>query len=230
MQVCGGVGFLIALVVIFAIPPLIEMAIVEQAKNQVIMGPDNEGLWAHFPGDTATIIVRNFTFFKFDNEGDFIFRNKKPIFREIAGYKIQELEDFLDIEYLDGGNLVKVRDWTRFAEWNESKSLDEKVSILNMGNLGYWSTIKQARPTLLLQQGLALLFTSLEQSLIPTLLGSGINQQFLANSSTLYTSLLSPAGITKDNTDFFWSDPAYGLSDKENLGFWSISAINCFEN
>lgn len=125
---------------------------------------------------------------------------------------------------------MKVRDWTRFAEWNESKSLDEKVSILNMGNLGYWSTIKLARPTLLLQQGLALLFTSLEQSLIPTLLGSGINQQFLTNSSVLYSSLLSPAGVSKDNTDFLWSDPAYGLSDKENLGFWSIAAINCYEN
>lgn len=97
-----------------------------------------------------------------------------------------------------------------------------------MGNLGYWSTLKQARPTLLLQQGLALLFTSLETSLIPTLLGSGLNQQFITNSSALYSSLLSPAGISQDNTNFFWADPAYGFSDKENLGFWSIAAINCF--
>jgi hypothetical protein len=66
-----------------------------------------------------------------------------------------------------------------------------------MGNLGYWSTLKNARPTLLLQQGLALLFTSMEQSLIPTLLGSGLNQQFITNSTALYTNLLSPAGISK---------------------------------
>lgn len=124
--------------------------------------------------------------------------------------------------------MVKVRDWTRFAEWFESKSLDDKVSILNMGNLGYWSTLKAARPTLLLQQGLALLFTSLEQSLIPTLLGSGINQQFLTNSSALYSSLLSPAGITKDNSEFMWSDPAYGFYDKENLGVWATAAIACY--
>jgi hypothetical protein len=73
--------------------------------------------------------------------------------------------------------------------------LDEKVSIMNMGALGYWSTLKNARTTLLLQQGLALLFTNLEQSLIPTLIGSGINQQFLPNKSALYSSLLAPAGI-----------------------------------
>ena len=109
---------------------------------------------------------------------------------------------------------MKVRDWVRFSEWYESKSLDNKVSILNMGNLGYWSTLKQARPTLLLQQGLALLFTNLEQSLIPTLIGSGINQQFLKDSSSLYSTLLSSAGISKENAEFMWSDPVYGFYDK----------------
>lgn len=98
-----------------------------------------------------------------------------------------------------------------------------------MGNFGYWSTLKQARPTLLLQQGLALIFTNLEASLIPTLLGSGLNQQFLTNSS-VYSSLLAPAGISKINTDFFWSDPAFGMSDKENLGVWAQASIECYEN
>ena len=111
-----------------------------------------------------------------------------------------------------------------------SKSLDEKVNILNMGNLGYWSTFKNARPTLVLQQGLALLFTSLEQSLIPTLLGSGLNQQFITNSSSLFSKLLSPAGIPLENTNFLSNDAVYGFYDKENLGTWAIAAINCLEN
>lgn len=37
------------------------------------MTPSNEGFWGHFPGDTETIILRNFTFFKFDNEEQFLF-------------------------------------------------------------------------------------------------------------------------------------------------------------
>ena len=58
---------LVGIVFTFALPAVIEMAIVEQAKDQVIMTPSNEGLWGHFPGDTDTIIIRNFTFFYFDN-------------------------------------------------------------------------------------------------------------------------------------------------------------------
>jgi hypothetical protein len=38
---CSGVWLLVAIVIIFALPPLIEMAIVEQAKEQVIMAPSN---------------------------------------------------------------------------------------------------------------------------------------------------------------------------------------------
>lgn len=68
MQVSSIICILIGLVFIFALPPFIESMIVEQAKEQVIMTSDNEGLWAHFPGDTDTIIVRNFTFFKLHNE------------------------------------------------------------------------------------------------------------------------------------------------------------------
>jgi len=59
---------LIGLVLIFAMPPLIQSIIVQQAKDQVIMTSANEGLWGHFPGDSDTIIVRNFTFFHLNNE------------------------------------------------------------------------------------------------------------------------------------------------------------------
>jgi hypothetical protein len=89
LQVCSGIGLLIALVVAFALPPLIQKAIVDLAKEKVIMTSENEGQWAHFPGDTGTIIIRNFTFFKFENEDGFLFRNEKPVFREISNYKIQ---------------------------------------------------------------------------------------------------------------------------------------------
>lgn len=81
-----------------------------------------------------------------------------------------------------------------------------------MGNLGYWSTLKGARPTLLLQQGLALLFTNMEQSILPLLIGTGINSQFLPNSSIAVSSLLVPAEIEQENFDFLWNDPSFGMS------------------
>ena len=78
------------------------------------MKHENEGLWAHFPGDTNTTITRNFTFFKLINEEEFLIHHAKPQFQEVSNFKIQELQDFLDITYLDDGNKVKIRDWLRF--------------------------------------------------------------------------------------------------------------------
>ena len=78
------------------------------------MKHENEGLWAHFPGDTNTTITRNFTFFKLINEEEFLIHHAKPQFQEVSNFKIQELQDFLDITYLDDGNKVKIRDWIRF--------------------------------------------------------------------------------------------------------------------
>lgn len=193
------------------------------------MTPDNEQLWGHFPGKSESIILRNFTFFALQNEEDFLLHDRKPVFTEVSGYKIQELEDFINITYLDNGNKVKAKDWIRFAEWFESRNLDEKVSILNMGSLGYWSTLKQARPALLLQQGLALLFTNMEESILPTVLGQGISQQFLPNFTATYLSLLAPVGIDNDNAQFIWNETAYGLSDKDNVGFWAQAAEECFD-
>ena len=82
-----------------------------------------------------------------------------------------------------------------------------------MGNLGYWSTLKAARPTLILQQGLALLFNNMEQSIMPTLLGTGINSQYLTDINAAINSLFKPAGIDSSNYYFLWEDPQYGMSD-----------------
>lgn len=47
-------------------------------------------MWAHYPGSTETVITRNYTFFKFLNEQDYLLHGKKPKLAEIEGYKIQE--------------------------------------------------------------------------------------------------------------------------------------------
>ena len=97
-----------------------------------------------------------------------------------------------------------------------------------MGGIGYWATLKAARPTLLLQQGLALLFTSLEQSVMPNLLGQGIQQQFLPNQTAMQAALLAPSGVPPNLTSFIWSDPLHGMSDRGNLGDWAVVAIQTF--
>ena len=91
MQACGVVCVIIGFVFIFALPPFLENMIKSQAIDQVVMTSENEGLWAHFPGDTRTRILRNFTFFRLMNEDDYLLRYKKPQFQEVAGFKVEEL-------------------------------------------------------------------------------------------------------------------------------------------
>ena len=110
LQVASGLCLLTAVVVALAVPPLLHSVILQKAIEQVTFKADNEGTWAHFPGETNTTITRNFTFFTLENPTEFLFLHEKPRFRETSGFKIQEMEDFLDIEYLEGGNKVRVRD------------------------------------------------------------------------------------------------------------------------
>lgn len=51
-----------------AFPPLIQSQIVQQSIDKAILSPDNENFWAHFPGDSKTIITRNYSFFNWTNE------------------------------------------------------------------------------------------------------------------------------------------------------------------
>lgn len=53
-------------------------------------------------------------------------------------------------------------DWLHFLNVEESRNLDEKVKVLNVGGLAYWYNLKISKPTIILQQGLALLFNTLE--------------------------------------------------------------------
>lgn len=73
VQVASVICIVIALLMVFAAPPLLQSKIVDLAIDQVILKPENEGLWAHFPGDSAVDIIRNFTFLELLNEHEFLF-------------------------------------------------------------------------------------------------------------------------------------------------------------
>jgi hypothetical protein len=46
---------------------------------------------------------------------------------------------------------------------------------------------------------------------LPTLLATGINSQYLKDYDTTVNSFLMPAGVEKENFEFMWKDPMYGL-------------------
>lgn len=73
-----------------------------------------------------------------------------------------------------------------------------------MGTLGYWYTLKNARPTLVVQQGIASLFTTIEASILQTVLGQGIFSQFLKTQANTQHTLFTPAGISTEDGTFLW--------------------------
>ena len=79
---------ILGLLMFLAFPPLIQSQIVQQAIDQAILSPDNEKFWAHFPGDSNTIITRNYSFFHLTNEENFFLYGEKPVLREVEGYII----------------------------------------------------------------------------------------------------------------------------------------------
>jgi len=57
----------ISIIMIFIMPPFINYFIKQTAIDMVVIAPGNEGFWAHFPGDSKTMITRNWTFFNITN-------------------------------------------------------------------------------------------------------------------------------------------------------------------
>jgi hypothetical protein len=53
--------------VVFMSSFIIHAQLKKLAAQQVVLGPDTENIWAHFPGDTKTEIDRNWTFFTLKN-------------------------------------------------------------------------------------------------------------------------------------------------------------------
>lgn len=81
-------------------------------------------------------------------------------------------------------SMVKMKDWLRFGLSEDSRDLEEKFKILNLPALGYWYTLKNSRDQLLFIEGFSLLFRSIEDSIINTVVGQGISSQYLKDFST----------------------------------------------
>lgn len=105
MYLCGSCTVLF--VVLACISALVLGKIITaQAKAGVVMTASTEGLWAHVPGETETVIIREYTFFNFTNPKEFLYKGARPVFREVSGFQIQELSDMENIRYTEDGNNV----------------------------------------------------------------------------------------------------------------------------
>ncbi len=99
-----------------------------------------------------------------------------------------------------------MKDWLHFEVHGDSRSLEQKQKILNIPSLGYWFMLKNSRDPLIFIEGFSLLFTSIEDSIVDTVIGQGISSQYLPDYKTAYVQLLQPAGVSLPNSHFLWED------------------------
>lgn len=50
------------------------------------MTPNNYNIWGEIPGDTNSLVIRNYTFYNFTNPWEVFFNNATPIFVELGPY------------------------------------------------------------------------------------------------------------------------------------------------
>ena len=206
-------------------PFMIGSIIDSSINKQTVLGRDNVGVWASIPGNSETDFVRQFSFFNFSNWEDFVLHGSKPQFIEIQGYKMSQKQDYVDLEWRENDEVVKINSWNRFIEKPApSRSLDEKVLILNPGPLGFWNGIKNADPWMVLNQGMGLSFVNVEALIKNTVMGMAISTQFLPDFETAWATLYESADIDRENAIFIWTDAAYGMNDSNTLGAWIVAS------
>ena len=74
-----------------------------------------------------------------------------------------------------------MKDWLHFDIHEDSRNMEEKIKIINLPSLGYWYSLKNSRESQVFIQGLSLLFTNIEDSLVETVIGQGIFSQYLSD-------------------------------------------------
>lgn len=201
LYVCGICTLIF--IVLSSISAVVLGALINgQAKDGVVLTSGTENLWAHIPGDTDTLVLRNYTFFDLENPKEVLYRNAKPSFREVSGYVIQEFNDMENIKYVEDGNVAEFDFWLHFEE-RDSRSLDEKVSTLNLGPLGFWAGVQIAPDENFTLNGFGPLYVELRDTLKNTVLGQGVSEQYLPDYKT-FESIAAIAELDEKTTKFLW--------------------------
>jgi hypothetical protein len=102
------------------------------------------------------------------------------------------------------------------------------VKVANVGGLGLWYQLKATRDAQIFLQGFSLLFSSIEDSIVDTVLAQGIWSQYLPTLDTACTQFMMPSGIPHQQCSKLWEDFTYGLSNQDNVRFWIAAARDSF--
>ena len=135
------------------------------------------------------------------------------------------MQDFVNIEYEDDGNVVKYDLWLHFEESNTTRNVNEKVKVLNLAPITFWAQTKVTDMPTFSIQGFGQFTFGLRSIFKDTVIGQGVAQQFLGSYSN-FALLATSAELSTAAANFVWSDRQYGLNDPNNYEIWVAASRN----
>ena len=218
-KVCGATSLLLfTALLLFALLGL--QAVIEGViLDGVVLAPETVATWGQNPGSTGTLTLRNFTFYTLQNAREFLYRGKRPRFVEVSNFLLQERSNFTDIRYSADRSVIDYNYWLYFTGLEGSKDLQQKVRVLNLAPLGFWSQLENIALPSLAIQGFGGLFVEMNNTIKLQAIGQGVAGQYLANYSS-FSHLCRTLQIGEALCQWLYTDPQYGLNDPSNYEVW----------
>jgi hypothetical protein len=137
----------------------------------------------------------------------------------MSNYLLQERSNFTNIVYSEDNSYIDYNYWLYFSNLEESRDLEEIVTVLNLAPIGFWSQLENIDLSALAIQGFGGLFVEMNNTIKSQAIGQGVAGQYLANYST-FSSLCKMLQIEQKLCERLYDDPLYGLGDPNNYEIW----------
>ena len=126
LAVCQFATFLIFLALALSIYPILESLTKVSAQKKIVMKDNNYNLWGEIPGDTETLINRDFYINELQNPREVIYYGQKPVVQEVGPFSYQELQSF------DKHQISKDKQYVDFNFWIRYKA-NQSILVINDG-------------------------------------------------------------------------------------------------
>ena len=148
----------------------------------------------------------------------------KPEFVEVGGFLYQEKSQFLRYNYTSNKEYLDFDYWLYFEHLKNSRDVDEKFNVVNVGPLGFWMQLETAKLSAFAIQGLGGLFVEMNATIKAQAIGQGISSTFLPDFQH-FAGLCSDIGMNNYEKSILWNDTEYGLMDQDNYLPWVQAAF-----
>ena len=223
--VCVGLTFIVLAAVL---PPLLLGYMKKEIKRQVKLTESRHKKWGEVPGEVHAQVYHNYHFFDLLNPDDVLFEGAVPVLLEKNGYLYKEFDDYFNRTYTEYQDVKDA--WVHFFPlqwmdrsddfpWNSTVSPQDNITTINVGAYGVWDQSKRLPPEQMAVSALYSLAIGFN-SLMPSSIYSQFIRTEIPDFDFAEEYILTPAGLTADQTEKIWKDARFGWNEWTTLQTW----------